>query len=270
MAARPRKSRPTRPAVAKTDASGVRSRPADQGLSLEAMQQGLAERLSAGAAPYEGEGADEPPPLPAAPPGVAPELAALAAQVAASDSGVRRLPEDDACEITPRSILEAMLFVGDAGDEPLRPQRVAELMRGVRPAEIDDLVEDLNEEYAANRCPYTIESHGGGYRLALSPEYAAIPERVVGRAKRAKLSQAAIETLAAVAYHQPISGDRVSELRGSPSGAILSQLVRRELLEIRRDPGERKQRYATTARFLEFFGLTSLDDLPRGQDVETR
>ena len=265
MASRSRKSKPgPSRGRAAPDIDGFQRRPADDGLPLDQLGAALAERLTGGAAPYEGvaetAGATAPP-----------DLSTFEAQVAAAGASTgRSYPEDDACEITPRSILEAMLFVGHPDNEPLRPEQVAELMRGVRPAEIDDLVLELNEEYLANRCPYTIESHGGGYRLTLTDEHASVRERILGGARRARLSQAAIETLAAVAYHQPITADHVNELRGVPSGAILSQLVRRQLLEVQREPGQRRQQYVTAPRFLEFFGLDSLDDLPRGQDLETR
>lgn len=264
MPPRPRKTKSARPRSAKSNAGGFQQRPADAGLPLDEMSQALAERLARGAAPYEeaspDPGSSESPS----------DLTSFAAQVAASSPPAPSNPEDDACEITPRSILEAMLFVGHPENEPLRPEQVAELMRGVRPAEIDDLVQELNDEYRANRCPYAIESHGGGYLLTLTNEHLALRERIMGRTRRARLSQAAIETLAAVAYHQPITADRVGELRGVPCGAVLSQLVRRQLLEVRRDEGQRQQQYITAPRFLEFFGLESLEDLPRGQDLEAR
>lgn len=265
MAARPRKPQAGRPQRgAAPIVGGFQNRPSEEGLPLDQMSQSLAQRLAGGAAPYDGvedrqsQEADTPRPN------------SFEAQVAASSQPTRPCPEDDGCDITPRSILEAMLFVGHPQNEPLRPEHVAQLMRGVRPAEIDDLVHDLNEDYLANRCPYTIESHGGGYRLTLTQQHGALRERIAGRTRRAKLSQAAIETLAVAAYHQPVTADRVAELRGVPSGAILSQLVRRQLLEVQREPGGRQQKYVTAPRFLEFFGLESLDDLPRGQDLETR
>jgi segregation and condensation protein B len=179
---------------------------------------------------------------------------------------------DDACEITPKSILEAMLFVGNPRNESLNPQRVASLMRGVRRTEIELLVQELNEQYAADGRPYLIESSGDGYRMALREEFRAVADKVSGRSRQARLSPAAIEVLAAVAYHQPMTGVEVTRLRDQPSGAILSQLVRRRLLKVERSTtGKAKELvYRTTERFLELFGLDSLEDLPRGDESEPR
>ena len=112
-------------------------------------------------------------------------------------------------------------------------------------------------------------AEGAGYRLSLCDEYARVRDKFYGKARQARLSQEAIEVLAAVAYHAPITADEISRLRGTPSGATLTQLVRRQLLRL--EPNEtkpRRARYSTTKRFLELFGLESLDDLPRSQDLE--
>jgi segregation and condensation protein B len=164
-----------------------------------------------------------------------------------------------------------MLFVGTPDHAPLTSQGVASLMRGVRPAEVDELVRELNEQYAANRCAYKIESAADGYRLVLRDEFAGLRDRLHGRIRQARLSQAAIDVLALVAYHEPLTSDEVSKKRGRPSGPILTQLVRRQLLRIER-PAEapRTPRYFTTRRFLDLFGLESLSALPRSQDFDLR
>ena len=175
--------------------------------------------------------------------------------------------DDDGCELGPRSILEAMLFVGNQQSEPLTAARAAELMRGVSPDEIADLVDELNRRYASNGCPYRITSEGPGYRLTLHPAFRAVRSKFYGRVREARLSQAALDVLAIVAYRQPITGDEVSKLRDSPSAHQLSQLVRRQLLRVERPPEKRRPVvYRTTGRFLELFGLRSLEDLPESED----
>jgi segregation and condensation protein B len=177
--------------------------------------------------------------------------------------------DDDACEITPRTILEAMLFVGSPHNKPLASKQVAALMRGVRPAEIDALVRELNRAYQSRNCPYTIASVKGGYRLTLRPQHARLRDRVYGKVRQARLSQAAIEVLAAVAYNQPVTSEEVTRLRGTTSGHVLAQLVRRRLLCLERHADQgRRVRYSTTPRFLELFGLESLADLPRSGELE--
>ncbi len=177
--------------------------------------------------------------------------------------------QDDPCEICPRTILEAMLFVGSRENEPLSSPQAAELMRGVEPEEIPGLVEELNRGYSANGCPYYIISTGAGYRMVLRRAFHSLRNRFYGRIREARLSQAAIDVLAIVAYQQPLSGDEVGRLRGKPGGQLLSQLVRRGLLRIEREESKRRTaRYFTTDRFLELFGLADLEDLPQSEDLD--
>ena len=179
---------------------------------------------------------------------------------------------EDVCPTNPQTILEAMLFVGHPSNEPLSTRQAASLIRGVSPQEVDSLVEDLNACYSECAAPYRIVSEGAGYRLSLLPEYHALRERFYGRIRRARLSQSAIDVLALVAYHQPMEKKVVEELRQRPSGGILAQLVRRELLRIERvhEEGKKRRRtlYWTTDRFLELFHLDSIDDLPRSQEMD--
>ena len=104
---------------------------------------------------------------------------------------------------TPGNILEAMLFVGNEDSQPLTSQQVAEVMRGVEPREIDQLVQDLNRQYTEEDCPYRIDSVDDGYRMVLREEFSRLRDRFYGRIRRARLSQTAIDVLAIVAYNQP-------------------------------------------------------------------
>jgi len=176
---------------------------------------------------------------------------------------------DEACPLTPQSILEAMLFVGTQEDQGLSPQQAADLMRGVEPEEVDRLVAQLNERYARSGCPYTIVNESGRYRMALRKAFHSVRNRFYGKVREARLSQAAVDVLAIVAYQQPLSSEQVSRLRGKPCSHVLSQLVRRGLLRIeRRGEKRRTPHYFTTDRFLELFGLESLEDLPQGEELD--
>jgi segregation and condensation protein B len=179
--------------------------------------------------------------------------------------------DKDPCQLCPRSILEAMLFVGNQSNEPLTSAQAAELMRGVTPEEIPDLVDELNHRYMASGAPYQIVSQGAGYRLLLRPAFHSLRDKFYGRVREARLSQAAIDILAIVAYRQPVTADDISKVRGLPSSGILSQLVRRQLLRIERPKGRKQPpQYYTTNRFLDLFGLESLEDLPQAEDVDVR
>jgi len=240
------------------------SDPDDAGVSLEELGQTYAALLTQGADPYQDLRTAQP-------------AADSESPAAAEASRLREeippqvLPgsDEEGCDITPRSILEAILFVGHPQNEPITSQRIASLMRGVRASEIDDLVHELNEQYDSEGSPYRIESVGAGYQLMLRPEYGSLRDKFYGRVREARLSQSAIDVLAIVAYHQPIEQEQVDKLRGKPSGGVLAQLVRRELLSIER-PAEKKAKpkYSTTSRFLDLFGLDSLADLPRSHEAD--
>jgi segregation and condensation protein B len=230
--------------------------PDDQGLSLNELSQAYAALLAQGADPYPEQT------NPASGDGISPQIQAEIEPPPAEKTA------EPPFEVTPRSILEAILFVGHPSGEPLTSERMAALMRGVRPAEIDDLVRDLNVEFKTQAAPYTIESVGPGYRLSLRPEFAALAAAFHGRIREARLSQAAIDILAIVGYHQPVAAPEIERLRGKPNGALLSQLIRRDLLALERPTTKGEApKYRTTARFLELFGLESLAELPRSHDV---
>lgn len=175
--------------------------------------------------------------------------------------------EDDACPISPKTIFEAMLFVGNRENQPLSAVKAAELMRDVSPEEIPALVEELNAGYRRENCPYHIISEGDGYRLTLRKEFYPLRNKLYGRIREARLSQAAIDVLALVAYKQPLTGEQVSKMRGKPSSHILAQLVRRGLLRLERPTEKpRTPHFTTTERFMRLFNLDSLDDLPRSEE----
>ncbi len=185
------------------------------------------------------------------------------------DNFDQRVVVQAAIEVTPLGIIEAMLFVGSADNTSLSAEEAASAMRDVDASEIHDLVSELNRRYASNRSPYHIVSQGAGYRLKLRDEFSRLRDRFYGRVRRARLSQAAIDVLAIVAYNQPVSRETVDQCRGVPSSAILFQLVRRRLLHVEHDDGRPRQRtYRTTPRFLDLLGLGSLDDLPQARDLE--
>lgn len=165
--------------------------------------------------------------------------------------------------VTPRQIVEACLFVGGM---PLTAKRMAGLLKGNATSEsIEQLIEDLNRQYLSENRPYEIRLNEGGYVLHLREEYERLRLKVYGVGpKEVKLTQDALEVLAVVAYHQPIGEPMMAELGKPNSGAILRQLLRRELLSVERSPENKKLvLYRTTARFLSLFGLRNLHELPR-------
>ena len=180
--------------------------------------------------------------------------------------------DEERNELSPRTIFEAMLFVGDRDNKPLTPEQAAELMRNVSPDELIEIVHELNGEYARTGSPYHIIREGNGYRMILRPEFESVRSRFYSKTREAKLSQTAIDVLAVVAYKQPITADDVQKYRKSPSNSILQQLVRRGLIDAQKILSEKKSvtLYRTTDRFLKLFQIESLDDLPMAEDIDFR
>ena len=178
--------------------------------------------------------------------------------------------------ISPRMIVEGMLFVGTAEGRPLTNREMAAHVRDVSPKEVDSLVQELNDQYNEAGTPYLVVSAGAGYQMQIRPQYEAIRRRFGGRVREAKLTPQAIEVLSIVAYKQPVSAEQVGLLRGSRSHALLNQLVRRGLLCLERGDdgtksGTRQQpTYYTTERFNRLFGIDSPQDLPNSEDLDDR
>ena len=178
--------------------------------------------------------------------------------------------ESEEARVTPTQVLEAVLFVGGP---PMTARKLAGVLRGSNDVTfIERTIDELNQEYAAQNRPYEIRLGDGGYRIDLRPEYERLRQRVFGGGPReVKLSQELLEILALVAYRQPISVAEIEAVgRKGPEGQ-LRQLLRRELIALRRSEDNPKEvRYHTTSRFLSLFGLGSLDELPQPEDVELK
>lgn len=172
-------------------------------------------------------------------------------------------------------IVEALLF---ASEGPLNAQEianrvclVAQLPAGALSApDIEHLVAELNRELESSGRPYRVSQAGGHYLLVATPEAVQWLERAFGGRLRRRLSQAALEVLAIVAYRQPLTRAEVDAIRGVASGEVLQSLVERGLVHVvghAAAPG-RPALYGTTPQFLQLFGLSSLDELPPLEELE--
>jgi len=231
-------------------ATGFTAAPADGGLSIDRLAQAFAAMMGT-ADPYAGS---------------APPAAGDIVRVDASpdlDDGLAAADDTADAKVNPRSILEALLFVGQTDGTALTSRKVASLMRGVRPQEVDELVAELRREYAANNCPYEIVSQDSGWVLRLRPEYARLGQVLEARARMVRLDGEALDVLALVAWNQPVARDKLVELGCDAAPTTLRLLVRRGLLELV-PPADKaaEPSYRTTAKFLEVFKLDSLADLP--------
>jgi segregation and condensation protein B len=164
-------------------------------------------------------------------------------------------------------LLEALLFVGGA---PLTAERARAAIRGLSAAPFAQAIAALNRDYRRQGRPYSIQAQGEGYCLTLRPQFRQVVERLYGQTREARLSAPAIEVLSLVAYRQPVSKQEIDSIRGAESAALIRQLVRRNLIGVvqRGESGRREVFFGTTARFLELFQLSSLDDLPQTADLQ--
>ncbi|MBQ2820687.1 MAG: SMC-Scp complex subunit ScpB [Thermoguttaceae bacterium] len=182
------------------------------------------------------------------------------------------IDDDHLVPTNQQTILEAMLFVGNPGNSPIAPEHLSNLMRGVSEAEIHELVDELNARYEKFGCPWQIVwfEEEKGYFMQLKEEFSPLREHFYGKIRQAKLSQAAIDILAIVAYEQPLTLEEINQLRGSSSGGIIAQLVRRQLLRTQKMRQGTKfvTVYFTTDRFLKLFELESISDLPQSEDLD--
>ena len=170
--------------------------------------------------------------------------------------------------ISEHSIIEAILFVGVPDGEKLTAKKIASSLRDVSPKEVKKIIDELNQRYEREKSPYLIEQVDNGYRLALRESFKTIREKFYGEIREAQLNQFAIDILSIVAYQQPISRNELDKIRQRPSGSILNQLVERHLLVVDPTSPAANKSYRTTDRFLELFGLSSIEDLPLAHEVD--
>ena len=162
--------------------------------------------------------------------------------------------------------LEALIF---ASDGPIGPAALRRAFPRATPAQFGEAVAAINRALGESGRPYEIVEVGAGFQFRTRPEFAevilaAIPER------KLRLSRPALETLALVAYRQPLTRAEIEDLRGVDCGAVVKSLLERDLVRIvgRRDAPGRPALYGTSATFLETFGLRGLTDLPALREIE--
>jgi segregation and condensation protein B len=168
--------------------------------------------------------------------------------------------------LTKSRILEAVLFASDA---PVEPERLMDIIEGLDPPELPEIVDSLNREYEEQGRVFRIVEVAGGFQLETEAQYGPFIERLYHARTRQKLSRAALETLAVVAYKQPISKVEIDALRGVDSDASLRTLQNRDLIEIvgRSEAVGKPLLYGTTREFLRYFGLNNIKDLPGADEL---
>jgi segregation and condensation protein B len=160
-----------------------------------------------------------------------------------------------------RAALEAILFVSN---EPVTLDALADAL-GEKSEDVTQQLEEIKNALDANVGGFTLEQTGGGWRFATRPEHEAVLKKYFARKGESRLSIAALETLAIVAYRQPVTAPEISDIRGVNSTAVLRTLLERHLVRVagRKEVVGSPFLYRTSREFLIHFGLNDIRDLPR-------
>jgi segregation and condensation protein B len=165
-----------------------------------------------------------------------------------------------------KSIVEGLIF---AHSEPLGADSIAKVVQGASSSDIQSAIDELEQEYQNRSRGFILAKIGVGYQFRSLPNLASwILE--MKRVKPARLSRAALETLAIIAYNQPITRNQIEQIRGVESSGTIRNLIERALVTIagRKDVPGRPLLYGTSRRFLEVFGLADLTCLPALPEIE--
>ena len=189
---------------------------------------------------------------------------ATGSQAVAAETNAATNPQSAAPTV--ESVIEAILF---ATDEPLTESRLASIVETTA-KQVRQSIESLNAKYEANNNAFRIEQIAGGYQMLTLNTYNYWLKKMVRARSDTKLSPAALETLAIIAYKQPIIRADIEAVRGVAAGEVIRSLMYKGLVKIvgRAEILGRPMLYGTTKKFLEVFGLNSLKDLPKAEELK--
>ncbi len=165
-----------------------------------------------------------------------------------------------------KEIIESLIFISL---EPLTLENIKSVLHEFSDGEIEGAVGELVESYALDSRGIQIIQSAGGYLFSTRPEYDSWVRRLLKVDRKNKLSAAALETLSAIAYHQPITLSEISALRGVDSTHTMKTLLQKKLIKIvgrKKSPGN-PLIYRTTDKFLVYFGLNTINDLPSMEEI---
>ena len=164
-----------------------------------------------------------------------------------------------------KSIIEALLF---ASPDPLNQAKVNNVF-SPETYVLKDIIDALNKQYLKEQHAFEIQQVAGGFQLVSRKEYEIFIRRMLSKSGKLTLSNAALDSLAIIAYRQPINRYEIEAVRGVDSSGVIKTLLGRELIKIKgRDSGPgRPLLYKTTNKFLEYFGINRLSDLPKLKEI---
>ncbi len=163
--------------------------------------------------------------------------------------------------------IEALIFASDA---PLSLKKIRENIDDASEKEIREALQRLKERYEANASAIQVVEIAGGFQMVTRSEFAHLVSRIYQSNARSRLTQKGLETLAIIAYNQPVTKPEIEKIRGVNVDGVMRTLIERNLITVRgrkKEPGN-PLLYGTTRFFLEYFGLRSLDDLPKLKEID--
>ena len=166
-----------------------------------------------------------------------------------------------------KSLIEAIIF---ASDFPVTAKKICEVVDDVEEEEAEELIRELQTEYETAQRGFKLMEIAGGFEFVTRSEYAIWVKKLFADKRRTRLSRAGLETVAIVAYRQPVTRSDIERIRGVESGGPLRTLLERNLIKIsgrEKSPG-RPLIYRTTDEFLRYFGINDLSDLPHIEEIE--
>jgi len=171
-------------------------------------------------------------------------------------------------DLSPKRVVEALLF---ASAKPITAPEIKKVLQGTGAKEIEKLAMELRDEYTREGRSFELIEIAGGWQIVTKKEYAAWLARLEQQKKARQASHSALETLAILAYKQPVTRAEIEELRGVDISGVLSTLLERAFVKIvgKKEVPGRPFLYGTTEKFLEHFGLKSLADMPQISEIKT-
>lgn len=165
------------------------------------------------------------------------------------------------------SIVEALIL---ASPEPLPAKRMVQLLESATPSKITEAIATLNNRYMETGSSFRIREIAGGYQYHILPDYIGYVEELFTRRRKMRLTRAALETVAIIAYKQPVTKTEIEHIRGVASDGVLQNMMEKNMITIvgRASTVGKPLQYGTTDEFLKFFGLSSLDALPKMSEIE--
>ena len=165
------------------------------------------------------------------------------------------------------SIIEALIM---ASPEPLPGKKIADQIEKLTPSKVANAVAQLNERYVETGSSFRIRELAGGYQFYILSEYTSYVQDMFARRRKMRLTRPALETLAIIAYKQPVTKTEIEQIRGVASDGVIHNLLEKNMITVkgRAQTVGKPLQYGTTDEFLKFFGLNKLEDMPKMSEIE--